>query len=41
VLINGNNLLNEKYYNPQFLFWDSFISPSVGRTVEATISYKW
>lgn len=41
VLINANNLFNEKYYNPQFLFWDTFVSPSVGRTVEATLSYKW
>ncbi len=41
LLINANNLFNEKYYNPQFLFWDSFVSPSVGRTVEATLTYKF
>jgi iron complex outermembrane receptor protein len=39
--INMNNLLNEKYYTPQFLFWESFISPSQGPTAELTISYKW
>jgi iron complex outermembrane recepter protein len=41
VLVNANNLLGEKYYTPQFLFWDSFVSPSVGRTAEVTFSYKW
>lgn len=41
VLINANNLFDEKYFTPQFLFWDTFISPSVGRTVEATLSYKF
>jgi len=39
--INANNLLDEKYYNPQFLFWDVFVSPSVGPTAELTVSYKW
>ena len=32
---------DEKYYSPQFLFWDSFVSPSVGRTTEMTFSYEW
>jgi iron complex outermembrane receptor protein len=41
VRINANNLLNKKYYNPQFLFWDTFISPSVGRTADITVTYKW
>ncbi len=41
VRVNGNNVLNEKYYTPQFLFWDTFISPSQGPTVELTVSYKW
>ncbi|HEX2855488.1 MAG TPA: TonB-dependent receptor [Opitutaceae bacterium] len=39
--VNGTNILNEKYYTPQFLFWDTFISPSQGPTVEFTTSYKW
>jgi len=39
--LNANNLLDEKYYNPQFLFWDVFVSPSVGPTAELTIAYKW
>lgn len=39
--VNANNLFNEKYYTPQFLFWDTFVSPSVGRTVDATLSYKF
>jgi iron complex outermembrane receptor protein len=39
--LNANNLFDEKYYSPQFLFWDSFVSPSVGRTAEMTFSYEW
>lgn len=39
--LNANNLFDEKYYNPQFLFWDVFVSPSVGPTVELTTTYKW
>jgi len=39
--LNANNVLDEKYYNPQFLFWDVFVSPSVGPTAELTVSYKW
>ncbi len=39
--LNANNLLDEKYYNPQFLFWDAFVSPSVGSTFELTATRKW
>ena len=39
--LNANNVFDEKYYNPQFLFWDVFVSPSVGPTVEFTTTYKW
>ena len=39
--LNANNILDEKYYNPQFLFWDAFVSPSVGPTFELTTTYKW
>jgi iron complex outermembrane receptor protein len=39
--LNANNILNEKYYTPQFLFWDTFISPSQGPTAELTIAYKF
>jgi len=39
--LNGTNILNEKYYTPQFLFWDTFISPSQGPTAELTVAYKW
>lgn len=39
--VNVNNLTNTKYYSPQFLFWDSFISPSVGRTAELTLTMKF
>lgn len=39
--VNVNNLTNAKYYTPQFLFWDTFISPSVGRTAELTLTAKW
>ncbi len=39
--LNGTNILNEKYYTPQFLFWDTFISPSKGPTVELSAAYKW
>lgn len=39
--LNVSNPLNEKYYTPQFLFWETFISPSVGPTAELTVTYKW
>ena len=39
--LNGTNILNAKYYTPQFLFWDTFISPSQGPTVELSVAYKW
>lgn len=39
--LNANNIFDEKYYNPQFLFWDVFVSPSVGPTVELTTTFKW
>jgi iron complex outermembrane receptor protein len=39
--LNANNILNEKYYTPQFLFWDVFISPSQGPTAELTVTYKF
>lgn len=39
--VNVNNPLNAKYYTPQFLFWDTFISPSQGPTAELTISRKF
>jgi iron complex outermembrane recepter protein len=39
--LNANNMFDEKYYNPQFLFWDVFISPSVGPTFELTTTYNW
>ena len=39
--LNGANILDAKYYTPQFLFWDTFISPSQGPTVELSAAYKW
>ena len=39
--VNATNILDAKYYTPQFLFWDTFISPSQGPTVELTASFKW
>ncbi|WP_414662032.1 TonB-dependent siderophore receptor [Horticoccus sp. 23ND18S-11] len=39
--LNANNILDERYYTPQFLFWDVFISPSIGPTVDLSVSYKW
>jgi len=41
VRLNANNIFDEKYYTPQFLFWDTFISPSQGPTAELTTSFKW
>jgi len=41
IRLNTNNILNEKYYTPQFLFWDVFISPSIGPTAELSVTYKW
>lgn len=39
--LNANNILDERYYTPQFLFWDVFVSPSIGPTADLTVSYKW
>ena len=39
--LNVNNVTNERYYTPQFLFWDVFVSPSIGRTAELTLTAKW
>ncbi len=39
--LNANNVLDEKYYTPQFLFWESFISPSQGPTAELTATYRF
>jgi iron complex outermembrane receptor protein len=39
--LNANNILDERYYTPQFLFWDVFISPSIGPTADLTVSFKW
>lgn len=39
--LNANNILDERYYTPQFLFWDVFVSPSVGPTADLTVSFKW
>lgn len=39
--LNGTNVLNAKYYTPQFLFWDTFIGPSQGPAVDLTASFKW
>jgi iron complex outermembrane recepter protein len=39
--LNGNNILDERYYTPQFLFWDTFISPSQGPTYDLTATYKF
>ncbi len=39
--LNGNNILDEKYYTPQFLFWDTFLSPSQGPTYDLTVTYKF
>ena len=36
-----NNIFNAKYYTPQFLFWDTFISPSQGPTGDVTVTYRW
>jgi len=41
VRLNASNLLDERYYTPQFLFWDVFVSPSIGPTADLTLSYKW
>lgn len=41
VRVNANNLLDEKYYTPQFLFWETFIGPSQGPTAEVTLTCKF
>lgn len=41
VRLNANNVFDEKYYTPQFLFWETFISPSQGPTAELSFAYKW
>jgi iron complex outermembrane receptor protein len=39
--VNAKNIFNEKYYTPQALFEETFISPSQGPTVDLTIAYKF
>lgn len=41
IRLNANNIFDEKFYTPQFLFWDTFISPSQGPTAELTVAFKW
>ncbi len=39
--LNVTNLFDEKYYTPQFLFWDVFVSPSIGPRADFTLTYNW
>jgi len=39
--LNATNLFDEKYYTPQFLFWDVFVSPSIGPQANFSITYNW
>ena len=36
-----NNLFNQRYYLPQYLFQDVFISPGEGTTAQFMLAYKW
>jgi len=39
--VNAKNIFDEKYYTPQALFEETFISPSQGPTLDVTIAYKF
>ena len=39
--VNVKNIFDEKYYTPQALFEETFISPSQGPTADLTIGYKF
>jgi iron complex outermembrane receptor protein len=39
--LQADNLFNKKYFLPQYLFQDVFISPGAGTTAELTLAYKW
>lgn len=39
--VNANNVFDARYYTPQFLFWDTFVSPSIGPTADMTVSFRW
>ncbi|MEN9841377.1 MAG: hypothetical protein RL376_1177 [Verrucomicrobiota bacterium] len=41
VRLNAKNILDTKYYTPQALFEETFISPSQGPTAELTVAYKF
>jgi iron complex outermembrane receptor protein len=41
VQLNVDNLFDKEYFTPQYLFWDVFVSPSMGRTANLTISRKF
>lgn len=39
--VNADNIFDKHYFTPQYLFWDVFVSPSIGRTANLTIERKW
>ncbi len=39
--VNIDNLFNKTYFTPQYLFWDVFVSPSIGRTGNLTVTRKF
>lgn len=41
IRVNAKNIFDEKYYTPQALFEETFISPSQGPTFDVTIAYKF
>jgi iron complex outermembrane receptor protein len=41
ALVTVDNVFNTKYFMPQYLFEDTFVSPGQGTTFQATLNYKW
>jgi iron complex outermembrane recepter protein len=41
AMVHVDNLFNQRYFLPQYLFEDTFVSPGEGITGEATLAYKF
>jgi iron complex outermembrane receptor protein len=41
ALVTVDNVFNTRYFLPQYLFEDTFVSPGQGTTFQATLNYKW
>ncbi len=39
--LHVDNLFNQRYFLPQYLFEDTFVSPGQGTTAQVTLAYTW